>query len=81
METWTATWFPWSQNAESMSWLVPRDLENLETLGFQETRRLKYILTNPHDWLVKRVFVYIIEKRKVIMLMVVEFTRHGQKLN
>lgn len=81
MKTWALTWFPWCRSAETMSTIERQQVKSLESQSFQEIQRLKYIVTIPHDWLVKRVFVYIIEKRKVIKLMVVEFTRHGQRLN
>ncbi len=38
-----------------------RILKTLETLEFKENTGTKHNLTIPHDWLVKRVFVYIIK--------------------
>ncbi|MBS4759659.1 MAG: hypothetical protein KHX03_03055 [Clostridium sp.] len=46
-----------------MSWSGLQNSKTLETVDIQAIAVLKYIVTIPHDWLVKRIFVYIIEKR------------------
>ena len=51
-----------------------RILENVEMPAFQVIWALKYILTIPHDWLVKRVFVYIIEKRSYLCALLLNLT-------
>lgn len=61
-----------------MSQLVSWPLETLETVEVQEIRLLKYIVTIPHDWLVKRIFTYII-KKELFMRMPAGFARDGQK--
>lgn len=77
MKTWTLTWFPWCRSAETMSTIERQQVKSLESQSFQEIQRLKYIVTIPHDWLVKRVFVYIINKRNLLMFVDIEFDGRG----
>lgn len=63
MKTCAVTWFAWCKNVRIMSPLELQTLKKLESIEVQESQALQYIVTIAHDWLVKRVFVYIIVKR------------------
>lgn len=77
MKTCATTWFACHQNAETMSWREIHSPKTLEILDISGIASLKHIVTIPHDWLVKRIFVYIIRKRRLFKCATIGFARNN----